>query len=796
MPSETALDLFRRVCREHGQHIVAATIGKSEALVSSILAGERLFSEKSQAAFLGAYPPHPKILARIDREMRAPVQVTDEKSWFNLRRRLAIEAITQAQSAQDSLAEAEWLILHPQYQRLRKLLVGLDLVPEFRRVFLRVPKEGPSAEIQGARKALVGLREESIARQPTLVDDTGKKSLMHARFQREVASYIRRIDRQAPLVTLVKSEPWKQASAACCAVLGNSEEIRSIVVDLLLEADANQLFARSLARELMAVRTLTFPCPQYQKDPVGFIHQVIGRDPWEGQQTISLSVVNHKFTVAVTGHKVGKTAVIAWLCWWWVSIWRDGRVAIMNFTGNQLKAQDWLEIQIAHRESGICLACRKAGVEERPCPHSQILEGTPSDSPLGGWTSDDGLRYIKGVTAKQPTAAGGYSGAHLMVVVDEFSGMSYALYQGWITGASAKSARFVGLGNPIGQEGPMWDAVNKPAVRRNFNVITISSEDAAATGIDGLADTGYLAMMAAADDRGRESPTYMARCRGLYPTAEERAIYPMALVMTAQEVTYYQSVEATGTLIVSIDPAGTTGSGDEIACAVTRGLKVLEASTARGWGYCQYVDAAVALAKRHIEYDGEQVVLAIDGDGEGAKVLTEIYNYQNSNAIPAAEKVRFLVIPVFFGAAAQRSGEYDLAGDEAHALVANWLSLGGTFPADAKLEAEMQVSQWFAVSRPRFERRVEVASATRKDGPHGYRAKLHRSPDRLDALRIMAWAAHLLELGISPEVPRLAPASEAVVPVEAGAAARQQAVAAQYSQRMARIAGAFGRRRQ
>jgi hypothetical protein len=65
---------------------------------------------------------------------------------------------------------------------------------------------------------------------------------------------------------------------------------------------------------------------------------------------------------------------------------------------------------------------------------------------------------------------------------------------------------------------------------------------------------------------------------------------------------------------------------------------------------------------------------------------------------------------------------------------------GGVFEASPKLEQEMQVQEWTLVERRRGDRKIEVKSGTRKKD---LREILHRSPDRLDSLRVFAYGAHV-----------------------------------------------------
>jgi hypothetical protein len=803
--------LFQEMAGQTSQRKLAARLGCSRQLVLDTIRGVSPFTPQMRDRVERAASLEPGT-AEMVRENTLPTPIAsapksdDHTAWIQMVTARAIDLQAMALEAKDSIDQSEWLLLNPLYQDLRKIVIELEVDPALTEVLLPAPTDGPAADIGRCRAKLEKLRRLARKRQKLLDPEDYKRLLSLTRLRAALTAHIRRIDRGIPAAQLVKGLPWQQTTAAVCAVLQANDDDRFAIMDRLRGEPLSQVFATSLCRELEQVRSLTFPCPQYERDPVGFILRVIGRRPWEGQIRIATSVVDGKFVVVVTGHKIGKTALVAWLVWWWVSIHHDGRVMITNFTGQQLQKQDWFEIQKAHRESGICADCRDSGVTKRPCPHSQVLEGECSDDVLNGWVSLDGNRFVVGVTAKEPTAAGGYSGAHLWVICDEFSGMPYALFDGYVTGASAKSAKFLGLGNPIGDEGPMYDIVNRPALRKNFVVHSISSEEAAATGIEGLADRNYIEVMAAADPRGKESPTFLRRCGGRYPTIEEKRAFPLQTIVRAMDTTSYEVAEMDGPLILTIDPAGPRGTGDEIAMAATRGHKTLEIRIALGWEYEQYVVEACDTARRFMLDTRERVHIAVDADGEGGRVCQQFMNYIEGPMVES--KVQFDLIRVYNGQDARYlRNDYNHVVDEATLALAEWFAEGGSIPYDAKLEAELQFAKWNVRRRVRNNRMMDLSYVTPKDGKDGFRSVLGRSPDRLDTLRVMAWARLVLGLDVRG---RVEPAQEPAVPegfspVSSGIVvashvdqgqfgeSRQARISAEFSARMSKIAAQRGR---
>lgn len=749
-----------QLCKAHKAANVAKAINVSQSKLSEFRSGKN-DSQNIIDRVVAVYPL-PVVKAQLGTATKGSTKSTewhDESVWLNMATGQAVDLTRAAEDSMGALDEVDRLVLSTSYQALRRTVLDLAPALDLGSVLLDLPTEGPSVMLANAQKALFALIAESEVRQGK-IDGTVSSELWrrHSQFREQLRRKLERFATSADVSDLLKLGAWSATVRSLSALFRDNADLRVRVVDALRQGDE---LAKNLAGHLDRIRSITFPCTQYQRDPVGFVRDILGDDPWQvegdedDQVTFIESVRDHKRVVAPSARSVGKTRAVAWLALWWRSVWPDGRVCISNFTGNQLRTQDWAEILRCIARAGICLGCRQAGVKARPCPHSQVLDIVdPAEVPTTGIWSDDKERFIVGITGKEATALGGYHGEHLLVICDEFSGLTQEMFDAWRGNITGPECRFVGPGNCLdGPGSPMHDAVTDERIRKlwGWKVVNLSAEVASRTRRPYLPDAAELRILEQEDDRGKLNPLYMINAQGRYPTLDEQCIYHLPAIIKAQLPDTYSSTPAVGPLVIPIDPAGESGLGDEAVIGALRGLVCLEKKVGRGWSLEDYLDHVIDLIERHRAAPNEVAIVAIDADGVGSKVLIRLDNYLASKRLGPGEKVRFEIVPVYLGQLAPDRYKYDLVGDEAHAHLARWLKAGGVFREDHKLQQEMQISKWYPVRRMRDERQVELLSATRKDGPHGYRSTIHRSPDRLDMLRIFAYVSYMRDVLAVPD---------------------------------------------
>lgn len=64
-----------------------------------------------------------------------------------------------------------------------------------------------------------------------------------------------------------------------------------------------------------------------RQDPVFFVRQVLGGDPWEKQEEILEAVRDHRRVAVRACHGVGKTKVAAWVALWFLYCHKNSKVS-------------------------------------------------------------------------------------------------------------------------------------------------------------------------------------------------------------------------------------------------------------------------------------------------------------------------------------------------------------------------------------------------------------------------------------------------------------------------------------
>ncbi len=761
MANETAviLEHLEYLSKRHGAATVARSIGVSGTALSLVRGGKRPPSTDLVERLLKVYPL-PEVAPAAKRLGES--KQNEQTVWINTQTAYCTDTCREAENRREERDELERLTSHEQYQAMRRRVLAVCTMPELRDVLLPAPESGPTVAMGDALTRLQSVILESKMRQEA-IDPTVSSGLyrQYSQFREALTRKLEKLEKADAPEDLVKEMPWRATLSSMCGMLQPLPDERVRVITELRGDECN-VFSVSLMNALEGVRSITFPCTQFQNDPVGFVTTILGDEPWEvdgedDQVTFLLAVRDNRLVLAPSARGVGKTKAVAWIVLWRFCCWTYGRVCITNFTGNQLRTQDWAEIQRCINRSGICLDCRKVGVTQRPCPHSQIIDCKVSENPVKGIWSDDSERFIVGVTGKDAQSLGGYHGEQMIVVCDEFSGTKQEMFDVWNRNIVRPEGRFIGPGNPLdGQGSPMHDMCTDEHLRKimGAKVVTLSAEVAARAGKSYLPTRQDNEMLEQSDPRGKENPEYLISVLGKYPTRDEMAVFAAGEIIKAHDVEIYAATEATGRLLIGIDPSGETEAAHDMAViCVMRGLKVLEWRSSYRWRMDDYLHECLDAWKVHRISTDEFPLIAVDADGVGARVANRLENYQESTRIHEHERCRFELWRVFFGHEAVNWREYEHTGDEGRELVSRWLHSGGVFPYNARLVQEMQHCHWhYMKTRRRDQFLEEIKSATRKDGsPDCFRKVLGRSPDTLDALTVAIMAAHNAELGIVPD---------------------------------------------
>lgn len=500
-------------------------------------------------------------------------------------------------------------------------------------------------------------------------------------------------------------------------------------------------FEDDLLRELNAlvvrITTLRWPNDRYQHDPVAFFREILGVEPWSEQIKIIEAVRDHPRVAVCSGHKTGKSLSIAGLALWFYCSFTDARAVMSSTTSRQVDQILWRELRMVRARSGRCVSCKRADPDgliiPRPCPHSALIDGEQGDLARTGLKATD-FREVVGFTAREAEAVAGISGRHLLFLFDEASGIPDAIYEA-TEGNRAGGARILLAGNGTRNEGEFFEAFTSKA--HIYKTIRVSSETTpnvvqGRDVIPGLATRAWITEKKL--EWGEESPLYKVRVKGQHATHEAGKIFSLHVIGLAEQ--RWSDTPDAGRLSIGLDPAGESGTGDESAFSIRRGLKQLALRTFRGLNVEQHLVQLLLLIAA-FKLPRETPIVVFDREGTvGAELYGTLRAYVD-NDTPAFE----LVAMRSSDKALRQPKVYDRMRDELAGNLESWIRDGGAIVEDTKLEKDLHALEWKQAVNGKLK-------LTPKDV---LRKMLGRSPDRYDATTLSVWEP--LSLGEDVELP-------------------------------------------
>jgi hypothetical protein len=431
---------------------------------------------------------------------------------------------------------------------------------------------------------------------------------------------------------------------------------------------------------------------QRSQDPVEFSTNVLGIKPWSKQAHILRMIAKHDRVAVRSGHKVGKSTLASIAALWWMKRWTDGRVVMTAPTGRQVRIVLWREVTRLHKRALVSMG------------------GTLHKLPELGLQYDDG-REILGFATDEPERIAGVSGAHILYIVDEGSGVTEEIFEA-IEGSRAGGAKLLVLGNPTRTSGTFYNAFTSAA--DVWCHLHVSSEDS--PNVTGEANIPGLATPQWVEEKrqewGEESPLYQVRVRGNFPTQAENAVMGLALVEAARE--RYEDTAEDGPLSIGVDVA--RFGDDETDIQPVRGYKALQATVLRSMDTVDVAGRALKVG-RELARPGERPVFKVDVIGVGAGVADTL----RANGAD--------VIDVNVGESAN-DDNYSRLRDELWFGLRDWLKDGGAIPDDGKLQADLLAPTYSFLPTGKIKVESKDEIKKRLSG---------RSPDRADGLALAVY---------------------------------------------------------
>lgn len=273
-------------------------------------------------------------------------------------------------------------------------------------------------------------------------------------------------------------------------------------------------------------------------EPVFWIRNFLGANPWPKQCEILDALKTHKHVAVRSCHGAGKSWLASRACLWYLYAHQPVRVITTAPTDRQVRGILWKEAAIAFKNATVALAGRML---------SQELHIDADRFALGFTTTagESGASKFQGWHAQ-----------YLLAVVDEASGVSPDIYKELEGILSSDDARLLEIGNPTNPVGDFAKAFKSPDVFKvkisafdtpNFTTYRITQEDiendAWREKITGdlpypeLVTPEWVARVWAKCGKSKDHPYYRSRVLADFPEAGEDTLIPLYMVEAAQNRT-------------------------------------------------------------------------------------------------------------------------------------------------------------------------------------------------------------------------------------------------------------------
>ncbi len=289
-----------------------------------------------------------------------------------------------------------------------------------------------------------------------------------------------------------------------------------------------------------------------QSDPVWWVKHVLGNDLWSKQREIIESVRDNKRTVVRSCHGIGKSFTAARVALWWLYSHPYAIVATTAPTFRQVEKILWQEMRGAHSKSKVALGGKPLNTEIK---------------------LDDGW-FAMGFATDDPNAVQGLHSPHLLLILDEASGIPPKIWEAAEGVLTSAHCRLLAIGNPTEPAGPLADEFKSPGASKysvscfdspNFTEYGITLDDVVSGAWrDKAKDTPYPWLITpewVADKVtrwGTSSPAFKSRCLGEFPDLGDNTLIPMSWIERAQarwsEACKSEATLAAGT-VLSVDVA-------------------------------------------------------------------------------------------------------------------------------------------------------------------------------------------------------------------------------------------------
>lgn len=446
-----------------------------------------------------------------------------------------------------------------------------------------------------------------------------------------------------------------------------------------------------------------------REDPVRAAQDILGRELWSIQQQILLSTFAHPRTAVRSGNGVGKTFTAGTVAPLFALAYPHSTVLTTAPTGRQVREVLWREIRKAWNDARLTIdrAMRELGVDYVPLPEAKQVGIDLAED----W-------FMLGQSTDEPERFAGYHAEHLLLVVDEASGVKDSIYDAAEGNLTSGGAHMLLIGNPTQTSGQFYRCFTKDAA--SWERIHISVLDSPNFTKEKVSDAIHRRTTSRSwvEDRlkrwGRDHPLSQVRIFGNFPSTADRTMISLAQVEEAQRRdTIREAVLMDAHPVIAIDVA--RFGRDETVIAVKRGpvVRILDAYAGRRTTHT--VGRALHHAQNLLGANCLGVTIIVDDVGVGGGVTDQLVELASD---------RMTINPYNGGEKAIDEEHY------ANRRTETWHQFSLALDADVVLDTDEQLTADLVAPEYKFTSRGQMQLEPKDDT----KKRLGASPDRGDAV--------------------------------------------------------------
>ena len=332
----------------------------------------------------------------------------------------------------------------------------------------------------------------------------------------------------------------------------------------------------------------------YGNDPVLFVEEMLGAQPFDYQSEFLRALLDERKMSVKSGHGTGKSTTASWAMLWFMLLRYPCKVVVTAPTSSQLFDAMFAEL--------------KRWIGELPKELQQLLN-VKSDRVELVSAPAEAFISCRTARAETPEALAGVHSDHVLLIVDEASGVPEQVYEAAAGSMSGHNATTLMLSNPTRSSGTFFESHNRMA--NSWWTRTWSCKDSPLVSHE-FVDEMELRY-------GPESNAYRVRVLGEFPLSDDNTIIPYHLVEAAQTRDVVVSDEAT--VVWGLDVA--RFGSDATALCKRQGPIVTELRSWRGLDLMQTTGRIVA------EYEAlapskRPAEILVDSIGVGSGVVDRL----------------------------------------------------------------------------------------------------------------------------------------------------------------------------